>query len=55
MAMLGFLQMNNEELGYDPSILSTPSGSQVIEIMRDELPERLILHELIRGVSCVVG
>ena len=55
MSMLGFLQMDNKELGYDPSIQSTSDGSRFIEIMRDGKPECLILDELMRGASCVVG
>ena len=55
MSMLGFLQMNNEELGYDPSVRSTSDGNQYLDITRDGIPERLVLDKLMRGASCVVG
>lgn len=54
-AILAFLRMNNEELGYDPSIISTSDGNRFIEITRDGQPERLFLDGLMRGASCVVG
>ena len=55
MSMLGFLQMNNEELGYDPSVRSTSDGNQYLDITRDGIPERLVLDKLMRSASCVVG
>ncbi|PKY05935.1 hypothetical protein P168DRAFT_250930 [Aspergillus campestris IBT 28561] len=55
MSMLAFLRMNNEELGYDPSIISTSDGTRFIEITRDGQPERLFLDGLMRGASCIVG
>ncbi|KAI9368690.1 hypothetical protein BJX61DRAFT_550232 [Aspergillus egyptiacus] len=54
-AMLGFLQMNDEQLGYDPSILSTSDGKRFINITRDGRSERLILDGLMKRVPCIAG
>lgn len=54
-AMLGFLLMNNEQLGYDPSIISTSDGKRFIEITRDGQSERLILDRLMKRAPCVAG
>jgi hypothetical protein len=53
--ILGFLLMNNEQLGYDPSILSTSDGKRYIEIIRDGQSERLILDRLMKRAPCVAG
>lgn len=53
--ILGFLLMNNEQLGYDPSILSTSDGERYIEIIRDGQSERLILDRLMKRAPCVAG
>ncbi|KAH1744787.1 hypothetical protein KXW71_008254 [Aspergillus fumigatus] len=53
--MLGFLRMNNEQLGYDPSIISTLDGKKSIEIIRNGQPERLILDSLMKRAPCVAG
>ncbi|KAK4085529.1 uncharacterized protein Triagg1_519 [Trichoderma aggressivum f. europaeum] len=53
-AVLGFLMMNPEQLGYDPTIVQ--SGTQrYIEIHRDGQTERLILDQLIFRQRCIVG
>ncbi|KAK0760926.1 hypothetical protein N5P37_005867 [Trichoderma harzianum] len=53
-AVLGFLMMNNEQLGYDPTIVK--SGTQrYIEVHRDGQTERLILDQLIFRQPCIVG
>lgn len=54
-AMLGFLTMNDEQLGYDPSIISTSDGKNYIEIPRDGHCERLILEGLMKRSACVAG
>jgi hypothetical protein len=53
--MLGFLRMNDEQLGYDPSIMSTSDGKRFIEIVRNGRRERLILDSLMRRAPCVAG
>jgi hypothetical protein len=53
--MLGFLRMNNEQLGYDPTILSSTDGKRFIEILRDGQSERLILDGLMKRAPCVAG
>lgn len=53
--MLGFLQMSDEQLGYDPSIMSTSNGQKFIEIIRDGQLERLILDSLMKRAPCVAG
>lgn len=54
-AMLGFLTMNDEQLGYDPSIISTSDEKSYIEIQRDGHCERLILEGLMKRSACVAG
>ncbi|KAE8361713.1 hypothetical protein BDV27DRAFT_166717 [Aspergillus caelatus] len=54
-ATLGFLTMNDEQLGYDPSIISTSDGKSYIEIQRDGHYERLILEGLMKRSACVAG
>ncbi|PNP50183.1 hypothetical protein THARTR1_09172 [Trichoderma harzianum] len=53
-AVLSFLMMSNEQLGYDPTIVK--SGPQrYIEVHRDGQTERLILDQLIFRQPCIVG
>ncbi|KAE8151976.1 hypothetical protein BDV25DRAFT_80775 [Aspergillus avenaceus] len=54
LCMLGFLRMNDTQLGFDPSITSS-GGKQFIEIVREGQSERLILDRLIRRAPCVAG
>ncbi|KAE8154788.1 hypothetical protein BDV25DRAFT_135431 [Aspergillus avenaceus] len=53
--MLGFLLMNDEQLGYDPSILCTSDGEKYIEITRNGQLERLFLKGLMKRSACVAG
>ncbi|KAE8353895.1 hypothetical protein BDV28DRAFT_97792 [Aspergillus coremiiformis] len=53
--MLGFLLMNDEQLGHDPSILRTSDGAKYIEITRNGESERLFLEELMKRSACVAG
>ncbi|KAI9036229.1 uncharacterized protein KD926_002197 [Aspergillus affinis] len=53
--MLGFLRMNDEQLGYDPSIMLTSNGKRFIEIIRDGQSECLILDSLMKRSPCVAG
>ena len=53
-AMLGFLWMNEEQLGFDPTIL-TSDGKRYIEIVRNDQTERLILNKLIKRVRYIAS
>jgi hypothetical protein len=52
--MLGFLWMNEEQLGFDPTII-TVGDKRYIEIERENGKERLIIERLIKRVPCVAG
>ena len=54
LVMLGFLWMNEEQLGFDPTILMS-DGKQYIEIVRNDETERLIFEEPMRRARCVAG
>ncbi|KAF1358632.1 hypothetical protein EJ07DRAFT_122543 [Lizonia empirigonia] len=53
-AMLGFLWMNEEQLGFDPTII-TAGDKRYIEIERDDGKERLVIDKVIKRVACVAG
>ncbi|KAF2844618.1 hypothetical protein T440DRAFT_523364 [Plenodomus tracheiphilus IPT5] len=53
-AVLGFLWLNEEQLGFDPTIFSA-GDTRYIEIKRDGRTERLILDKVIKRVACVAG
>jgi hypothetical protein len=52
--VLGFLWLNEEQLGFDPTII-TAGGKRYIEIERDDRTERLILDKVIKRVPYVAG
>ncbi|TWU73732.1 hypothetical protein ED733_000593 [Metarhizium rileyi] len=52
--ILGFLRMNEETLGFDPTIITT-SGQKYIEIERNGQTERLIIDEVIKRAPCIAG
>lgn len=52
--ILGFLWMNEEELGFDPMIM-TVKGQRFIEIEREGTTERLILDQLISRARRISG
>jgi len=52
--ILGFLWMSEEELGFDPTII-TVNKQQFIEIRRDNITERLVLDMVINRVRCIAG
>lgn len=52
--ILGFLWMSEEQLGFDPTII-TANGQQFIEIEREGRRERLILDEVMRPARCIAG
>ncbi|KAI1420215.1 serine/threonine-protein kinase Sgk2 [Xylaria sp. FL1777] len=53
-AVLGFLWMNDEQLGFDPTII-TAGDSQYIEIERNNQKERLIIDEVMKRARCIAG
>jgi Fungal protein kinase len=52
--VLGYLWMNKEQLGFDPTILES-DGKRCVEIMRNNKIERLVIIELIKRQSSVTG
>ncbi|KAF5131576.1 hypothetical protein E5D57_007931 [Metarhizium anisopliae] len=52
--ILGFLRMNEEMLGFDPTIVTT-SGQKYIEIERNGQTECLIIDEVIKRAPCIAG
>ncbi|KAK3384287.1 hypothetical protein B0T24DRAFT_516412, partial [Lasiosphaeria ovina] len=52
--VLGFLWMSEEELGFDPTIM-TANDKRFIEIERDGLTERLIIDEVMQRARCIAG
>jgi hypothetical protein len=53
-AVLGFLWMNEEQLGFDPTII-TVGDKRYIEVERENGKERLVIDKLIKRVPCVAG
>ena len=52
--ILGFLRMNEEMLGFDPTIITT-GGQKYIEIERDGQTECLIIDEVMKRAKCIAG
>ena len=52
--ILGFLWMGEEELGFDPTII-TAKGQQFIQMERDGTTERLILDGVMKRARCIAG
>ncbi|KAH0550889.1 hypothetical protein GP486_007747 [Trichoglossum hirsutum] len=52
--MLGYLWMNDEQLGFDPTICAS-GDKRYIEITRNGQKERLIIDHLMRRAPCIVG
>jgi hypothetical protein len=50
----GFLWMNQEQLGFDPTII-TVEDKRYIEVERENGKERLVIDKLIKRVPCVAG
>jgi Fungal protein kinase len=53
-AILAFLRMDKEQLGFDSTIISTKSA-KYIEIKRNGQLKRLIINRVIRRASCIAG
>lgn len=54
VTILGFLQMDEVKLGFDPKI-ATSNGKRYIEIERRGQTERLIIDEVMRRAPCIAG
>jgi len=52
--ILGFLSMNEEQLGFDPTII-TAGGKRFTQIERNGQQERLIIDKLMTRARCIVG
>ncbi|KAL2415158.1 hypothetical protein ABEF91_003133 [Exophiala dermatitidis] len=52
--ILGFLWMNDEQLGFDPTIV-TSGGERYIEIQRNGLRERLIIDRVMKRAPCIAS
>ncbi|GKU22662.1 unnamed protein product, partial [Fusarium langsethiae] len=52
--ILGFLWMNEEELGFDPTIMSA-NQERFIEINRNGLTERIIIDQVMQRARCIAG
>ncbi|KAL5405119.1 hypothetical protein PMIN04_012422 [Paraphaeosphaeria minitans] len=53
-AVLGFLWLNEEQLGFDPTIV-TDNDKQYIDIERDGRTERLIIDGVMKRIPCIAG
>ena len=53
-AVLGFLSPNEEQLGFDPTIIIA-GDKRYVEIECNSHTERVVIDEVIRRVSCVAG
>ncbi|KAH7016211.1 uncharacterized protein B0I36DRAFT_377834 [Microdochium trichocladiopsis] len=54
LVILGFLSMNEERLGLDPTF-TTADGQRYIEIDRNGTVERFIIDKVISRARCIVG
>ena len=52
--ILGFLSMSEEELGFDPTIM-TAKVQRFVDIEREGTTERLILDGLMNRARCIAG
>ncbi|KAH8754110.1 serine/threonine-protein kinase Sgk2 [Diaporthe sp. PMI_573] len=52
--ILGFLWMNKDGHGFDPTII-TSDGKQYIEIKRDGQTQRLIIDDVMKRAPCIAG
>ncbi|WVO15597.1 hypothetical protein L204_103257 [Cryptococcus depauperatus] len=52
--ILGFLWMSEEDLGFDPTII-TSGDKRYIDIERNGQEERIIIKETMRWARCVIG
>ncbi|RSL45552.1 hypothetical protein CEP51_016063, partial [Fusarium floridanum] len=52
--ILGFLWMNEEQLGFDPTIM-TVNGERFIEVNRNGSTERIIIDKKMQRAPCIAG
>ncbi|ROT39714.1 hypothetical protein SODALDRAFT_136435, partial [Sodiomyces alkalinus F11] len=52
--ILGFLWMSEEELGFDPTVV-TVEGQRFVIIERDDRTERLVIDKLMARAPCIAG
>ncbi|KAK2471116.1 hypothetical protein H9L39_17347 [Fusarium oxysporum f. sp. albedinis] len=52
--ILGFLWMNEEQLGFDPTTM-TANGERFIEVNRNGSTERIIIDEMLQRAPCIAG
>ncbi|KAI8634829.1 serine/threonine-protein kinase Sgk2 [Xylariaceae sp. FL1651] len=52
--ILGFLWMNEEELGFDPTII-TANGQRFIDIERNGSTERVVIDKVMIRARCIAG
>ena len=52
--ILGFLWMDEEQLGFDPTI-TIEAGRRIIKIQRNGKTERLVLEKLMKRAPCISG
>jgi hypothetical protein len=55
LSMLAFLHMDHNQLGFDPTILTTSDGERYIQVVRNGHSERLVIDQLVRRAACVAG
>ncbi|KAL2801971.1 hypothetical protein BJX63DRAFT_426405 [Aspergillus granulosus] len=55
LSMLGFLHMDDNQLGFDPTILTSSDGERYIQVVRNGQSERLVIDQLVRRAACVAG
>ncbi|KAI1769144.1 hypothetical protein GGR53DRAFT_474645 [Hypoxylon sp. FL1150] len=52
--ILGFLWIEERELGFDPTIITT-NNKQYIDITRDGMQERIVIDGVVGRVRCIAG
>ncbi|KAL2889273.1 hypothetical protein HOO65_030774 [Ceratocystis lukuohia] len=53
--ILGFLWMNDEQLGFDPTIITTTNKERFIEVKRNGSTERIIIDKVMQRAPCIAG
>ncbi|KAL2158244.1 hypothetical protein VTH06DRAFT_4564 [Thermothelomyces fergusii] len=53
--ILGFLWMDEEQLGFDPTIVRREDGKRLITIRRNGQSERLVIDGVMRRAACIAG
>ncbi|KAL2889274.1 hypothetical protein HOO65_030775 [Ceratocystis lukuohia] len=53
--ILGFLWMNDEQLGFDPTIITTTNKERFVEVKRNGSTERIIIDKVIQRAPCIAG